>query len=102
LETIVKTFTGKHIDLSKVVAISDARFVDRMGHGGYFVEFDIDIQLLDKPLNFGRRIEADHSGDRPKPIYDEDGVTITGVRELQEKIDDLVKQWKNVIRNIQK
>lgn len=36
---IVKTFMDTHLDLSKIVSISDAEFVDRMGFGGWFVSF---------------------------------------------------------------
>lgn len=87
---------GKHVDFSKVVAISDARFVDRMGSGGYFVEFEIDIQLLDKPLKYSRSFdyyEMDRMSDRLKPLYHSNGKTLAELN-LQKQIDQIVELWK--------
>lgn len=92
---IVKTFIGKYMDLSKVVSISDAYFIDHMGHGGYFAGFEIHIQLLEKPIEYMRSIDADHSGIRPCPIFNEAG-KILGVAELQKEVDELVEQWRKV------
>ncbi len=47
---IYKTFYGNHIDLSKLVGVSEAYFIDRMGWGGYFVGFDMQFQLMDNPI----------------------------------------------------
>lgn len=49
---IYKTFWGAHIDLDHILWISDAQFVDRMGNGGYFVAFEIQFMLQDKPLRY--------------------------------------------------
>ena len=51
MESIVKIFTGKHIDLSKIISISDA-YIDRMGSEGWFVGFNIICQLRDEPLSY--------------------------------------------------
>lgn len=91
VNAIVK-FRGMHIDLDKIVSITDAYFVDRMGFGGYFAEFRVEVQLLDKPITFTRKINADHSGNRPKPIYDEHE-NIAGVVEWQKEADKLIKLW---------
>ena len=56
---IYKAFIGKHIDLSKIVAIGDACFLDRMGRGGWYVGFSIDCQLLDHPLTYERRLTSE-------------------------------------------
>jgi hypothetical protein len=97
--TIVKTFIGKHIDLSKVVAISDAEFIDRMGSGGFYVGFDIHIQLLDNPIRYERKFEYDEddrSGHRPSPVYWRDGNTPLAVKRLQGQIDQLIQQWQQI------
>lgn len=96
--TIVKTFIGKHIDLSKVIAISDARFIDRMGHGGYFVGFEIDVQLRDEPIKYVRGFEYIEESEGLKIVYGEDGNTPLAVERLQAQIDHLVEQWKEVVK----
>lgn len=115
-QPIVRTFFGKHIDLSKVISISDAYFIDRMGSGGYYVGFDIQAQLLDNPIRYEREFEHCESGrdcdHRPYPLRmdgrqvpashyhnsktDED---IMAVIRLQEQVDELIEQWKEVIMN---
>ena len=50
MNSIFKTRFGTHIDLSHILSISDAYFVDRMGSGGYFVEFQIQFILRDSPI----------------------------------------------------
>ena len=93
VNAIVK-FKGMHIDLDKIVSITDAYFVDRMGHGGYFAQFRILVQLRDEPIEFTKKIGHAYSkSDRTIPIYDADGETITGVREMQEEADKLIKLW---------
>lgn len=39
-----------HLDLEKIVAIHAPTFVNRMGSGGHFVAFEIDVQLRDKSI----------------------------------------------------
>lgn len=98
MNSIIKTFIGKHIDLSKVVAISDARFINRMGFGGYFVGFEIHCQLLDKPIIYERKFDWDESerGDVRAIIYGEDEQTPLAVERLQKQIDELIEQWKQL------
>jgi hypothetical protein len=116
---IVKAFIGKHIDLDKVVSISDARFINLMGSGGYFVGFEIYIQLLDKPIKYMREFDRDEVSwenkvidnktypSVPRPVtvsgsdrdshYYTDGkldFDILAVQRLQAQIDELVEQWK--------
>lgn len=109
-DTIVKTFIGKYIDLSKVVSISDAYFINRMGHGGYFVGFEIHCQLLEQPIKYERMLDWGEEGKgrdvkmvdgecaEPPNIfhgnqYDKD---ILAVHNLQKQIDELVEQWRSV------
>lgn len=107
MERIRKTFIGKHIDLSKIVAISDARFLDRMGSVGFFVEFEIHVQLTDKPISYVRKFERDEaeyfgeSNKRPEPILNKEGKILAVVR-LQKQIDELILQWKEVIGDVKK
>jgi hypothetical protein len=113
---IVKTFIGKHIDLSKLVSIGDAQFVDRMGSGGFYVAFEIHIQLLDNPIQYMRELSHDEVIHYPYPDHrSPTPVTVSGkerdsfeymsreyesdilaVQRLQKQIDDLVEQWKSV------
>lgn len=111
MSSIVKTFIGKHIDLSKVVSISDAHFIDRMGSGGFYVGFEIHCQLLDQPIKYERMFEydeADYSGHRPTPVtiqgsyhqfYNANEEDILAVQRLQKQIDELIEQWKVVNKN---
>lgn len=93
---IVRTFMGTHIDLSKVISISDAYFINKMGFGGWFVGFDIHIQLLDEPIHYSRGFVHDEYiyNDKHELIYGRDGKTILAVERLQHQINDLIKQWK--------
>jgi len=114
-ETIVKTFIGKYIDLSKVVSISDAYFIDRMGHGGFYVGFHIDCQLMDKPIEYVRKFEYDEMGKNEREQYapilvngeaadfffdtrGEGNKKILAVSRLQKQIDDLVEQWREIYK----
>jgi len=102
---IVETFLGEYIDLDKVVSISKARFIDRMGWGGYYVGFEIKCQLLKEPIVFERKLEHDEYEYTPIPIdskfpengyriiYGNDNSTPLAVIRLQKQIDDLVQQW---------
>jgi hypothetical protein len=94
--TIVKTFIGKHIDLSKVIAISDAEFINRMGHGGYFVGFEIDVQLRDEPIRYERGLYYIEESEGKDIVYGSDGKTPLAVERLQTQIDELIGQWKKV------
>lgn len=93
---IVKTFIGKHIDLSKVVSVSDAYFIDRMGSGGWYVGFSIHIQLLDNPIKYVRELtEDEYIFDRKYiMLYGRDGKTPLAIEKLQVQIDGLIEQWK--------
>lgn len=109
---IVKTFFGKHIDLSKVVSISDAYFIDRMGSGGYYVGFDIEVQLMENPIHYRREFkwdEKDYEGSKPKVklvngkledaftfFSDKFNTRILAVNRLQKQVDELIEQWKQL------
>jgi hypothetical protein len=92
--TIVKTFIGKHIDLSKVIAISDAQLMDR----SWIVGFTIDVQLRDEPIKYQRQLDYDEYkfNGKHEIIYSEDMKTPLAVGRLQAQINELIEQWKGV------
>ena len=113
---IFKMFNGNHIDLSKILMISPAYFEDHMGHGGYFVSFDIHFQLLDKPLKFSRsllndeyeRIESygrsNHfvkliDGAVVEPNYYTNGQQMLCVSRMQKHVDEIVLALDFYIRD---
>ena len=86
IESIVKIFTGKHIDLSKIVSISDAYFIDHMGRGGWFVGFDIDFQLKDDLTKYIKEVEEIRFGDVLElKMIDGTFVKINDVRTIKDK-----------------
>ena len=113
---LYKTFWGLTIDLDHVQAISDARFIDRMGYGGYFAGFDIHFILQDKPLSYltDHYCKNDYyryvaPGDRPQNGYHEikmanhQWVKVSHVKDqseilmvvvLQMKVNRLIEEWK--------
>ena len=100
METIVKIFTGKYIDLTKIVAITDAEFIDRMGYGGYYVGFTIYCQLLEKPIVYERKLdyreEKYENGKIHAKTNDRNG-KILAEENLQKQVDEIVSMWKNVM-----
>lgn len=111
---------GRHIDVSRILAISDARFIDRMGYGGWFVGFEILFQLQDKPLEYVRSLDRSeyefvdgedgshhelvYVGKSGTPVLDRhpsrnpnvSRLPILAVANLQRDIDKLVAVWKEV------
>lgn len=104
------TFMRKHIDLDKIVTISDAYFIDNMGHGGWFVGFHMEAQLMDEPIRFMRELEDETEvtfgmsvGHRAKlvdgkatkePQFVKNPLDILAVANLQHDIDGLIQEWK--------
>ena len=115
MSKIIKNFFNKHIDLSKVVSISDAYFINRMGSGGYYVGFEMEVQLLDKPIKYTREfkdnekywdgkqrgiIMADKHRISNRDLYilsEEEESQVLAVKNLQIQVDELIVQWKKVI-----
>lgn len=103
--TIIKTFMGTHIDLSKIVSISDAYFINNLGDTNYYFKgafkagFDIHIQLLDKPIHYeidfiDREFSDEYIPPLPKHWYGSD--SLIGVERLQKQVDELIQQWKDI------
>lgn len=103
---------GRHIDLDKIITISDALFIDKMGSGGFFILVTIEAQLRDQPLEFWLpcstvwKHDADfaeqqamndrqflHDGPFPRRLPDG---RIKSQVEVQEKVDALVTSWKSL------
>lgn len=83
---IIKAFWGSHIDLDKIVSVSDLN-----GECGYFdTLFTIVVQLRDKPLHVtGNMLTSEVLG--PRWI---DSGSITNKVFVQGLYDDFINQWK--------
>lgn len=102
-DRIVRTFMGTHLDLSKIVSISDAQFIDRMGYGGWYVSFEIIVQLSDNPIIYTRKFDYDEYtyNEKHELVYwkypnGRESKIPLAVKRLQDQIDGLVKQWRQV------
>jgi hypothetical protein len=98
---IVRAFWGAHIDLSKIVQVSDVYFSNRMGRGGYYCGFTIHCQLVDKPITIEYEVrELDvlcfvQGGDTfDIRERDPDIVESEAVPRLQAKVDEFIELWK--------
>jgi hypothetical protein len=83
-----------YIDISMILSISDAIFVNHMGHGGYFAQATIILQGRETPLT----ISVDQpykltDGKKTVPIVNENNVPIR-VAELQLIMDSLRTNWE--------
>jgi|SRR5579859_1307032 len=108
---------GRYIDLDHILAISDAYFVDRMGSGGHFVQFEIMMAFLNEPLTFTyplKSTEENYSvveGEWSLAYVWEDehhfwiprfvngnshykNAKLLCVKRIQDQIDGLVKMWR--------
>ncbi len=118
---IYKTFFGKHIDLSKLISISDAEwFHNYRGLSLYTIKFEMIFQLMDVPIVYERavneetelvyeKINEDYyynllmsNGTKEKfhtsdihCISEEIGRKSQAVVTLQEQVDEIIKTWKN-------
>jgi hypothetical protein len=111
---IYKTFFGKHIDLSKLVSVSDAMFMD-----GWFefspahVRFEMEFQLLEHPLIYRRGMKDYFEFEHGSPgkyklktvsntiievdgrnMYVEKHEDLLCVSNLQKQINEIVQEWK--------
>lgn len=116
---MIKKFKNKHIDLTKIVAISDV-YMDYVHYNSnaYTMKVDIDIQLLDKPIEFidfpigkwnsvneheieVKYIENDipvykHTDGEFK-VYTSDKSKLVCVDRFQKEVDQLIEDWKKAI-----
>lgn len=97
-----------YIDLDKIIRVTKAMFIDCMGSGGLFVEFTIDVQLRDEPIQYRRELTGEEfihdldggyflaiaDGTRaPYCEYEEEPDNLLCVANLQREIDDLICVW---------
>jgi hypothetical protein len=55
LVTIYKTFWGAYIDFETLISISESKFIDRLGSGGWSVEFSIFFKDSN-PITYSREL----------------------------------------------
>lgn len=111
MSRIFKSEHFGHIDLDKIVRVGDAYFIDNMGSGGWYVGFNVDVQLRDAPLEYCRELSymeengeakfdkchllALTNGTWTSESYMVSGDTkIVAVVNLQKEVDALVEEWK--------
>jgi hypothetical protein len=115
MNSIYKTPHGFHIDLGKIVAVHSAIFINKMGHGGWYVSYGIDVQLRDAPIIFTRELngfEMDYK-DRKYKLATLDGQfieygsnewykdkfydshpSILAVHNLQMEVNQIISAWE--------
>lgn len=103
---------GKHIDLSKLVVISDAYFMDHMGSGGYYVGFHMEFQLMERAIIYQRELTIKENpwvleGNDSYSILMTDGTVYNNIRSdideskvqavvnLQKEVDLIVMAWND-------
>ncbi len=111
MEQIYKSKHFGHIDLSKIITISDAC----LSNGGQYVEFTVLVQLRNEPLKYCRGLKADteqrwmmpDQNDMHWEIKTIDGEWKRNLKintdhdntlaefNLQSEIDELVSAWKS-------
>lgn len=100
---IYKTFYGKYIDLDRLVSVSEASFEDRMGHGGYFVSFEMQFQLMEQPLKYTRhlKLDVDYVRNEDNEMYGRDYTLLrddAGVllceKKLNAQIQEILNAWE--------
>jgi hypothetical protein len=100
---LYQLFDGRWLDLSHIVEVSPAYFIDRMGHGGWFMGFQIRFMFIDNPAryeyalaHFGLSKEdegeswAHHVGKYERRWSGE------GVPKLQAEVDKLIAAWREL------
>lgn len=85
-------FTGQHIDLDKIVSISDARLIEPDGWAAS-VSFGIIVQLRDKSLSYSYRI-GDYISETKSNYMTDEAVNCVAKENLQKDIDELILVWK--------
>lgn len=83
-----------HIDLTHVRRVGEAYFDDRMGSGGWFVGFVLDVALLDGPLVFEWKVEP------PREWYDaRRSPDRMASDRIQREVEKNALESVNVLRN---
>lgn len=85
-----------HLDLTRLIAISEPEFEDAMGFGGYFANVVLHYQLRDNPVVVKVQLP---SALRPTP---EDPETQAAFNEFKEAVGGLLTAWKTYLKEKQK
>ena len=91
--SIYKTWFNEHIDLSHILTISDAVFINRMGHGGLFVEFSIEFILRDSPITYSFDTQLDLHMEFTQ--YPSKEFKLQALKLVQDNLDVLIASWKD-------
>lgn len=111
---VVHTQQFGYIDLDHVLVVEDARFIDHMGSGGYFVGFRVVMMFRDEPLQYMEEVSGKDRYFEHKPSVGwyakmEDGserrmyewssdhdpnLRMLCLVEMQEQVDAFVRLWK--------
>ena len=107
MNSIVKIFTGHHIDLSKIISISEVEIV--YDNRPRCVKFQIEYQLRDEPVVYSKDLKVrfdtrDTCGfemldgtfktEYDAAFYNQDVlIKIVDVVDYKENVDKLIKQW---------
>lgn len=93
MNPIYKTWFNQHIDLSHILTISDPVFVNRMGHGGLFVEFSIEYILRDNPITYSFDTQRDLHMEFTQ--YPSKEFKLQALKLVQDNLDVLIATWKD-------
>ena len=93
MNPIYKTWFNEHIDLSHILTISDAVFINRMGHGGLFVEFSIEFILRDSPITYSFDSQLDLHMEFTQ--YPSTEFKAQALKLVQDDLNVLITEWKN-------
>lgn len=93
MQSIYKTWFNEHIDLSHILSISDALFVDKMGCGGLYIEFSIEFILRDKPIIYS--FDTQKNLHMEFTQYPSKEFKLQALKLVQDNLDVLIASWKD-------
>ena len=93
MNPIYKTWFNEYIDLSYILTISDAVFINRMGYGGLFVEFSIEFILRDRSITYSFNTQSDLCMEFTQ--YPSEEFKLQAIKLVQDNLDVLLGKWKD-------
>lgn len=107
MNSIYKIENGPYIDLDKLIHVSEAYFIDRMGFGGWYVGFKMEFQLRETAIEFIRELnESEFQYDDEKgrhllkltnnelAVWVDDYKEVLAVSNMQKIVNTLVFNWQ--------
>lgn len=95
-------FMQRYIDLSSLVEVSEPRFIDHMGYGGWFVGFNYRFAGDTEPKTYARGLREKHGevadyemwydGNHHRFVADASGEPIA-VNNLRRDMLELLEKW---------